>query len=43
MLLVLANATKQVGGIDMIIANILLEMNNGFSVKCWEKEYTPNR
>ena len=22
----------------MIIANILLEMNNGFPVKCWQKE-----
>ena len=26
----------------MIIAKILLEMNNGFSVKYWQKEYTPN-
>ena len=42
MLLVLANASKQVGGIDVIIANISLGMNNGFSVKCWQKEYTLN-
>ena len=25
------------GGIDIIIANISLEKNNGFSAKCWQK------
>ena len=26
--------------IDIIIANISLEKNNGFSVKCWQKIFT---
>ena len=34
--------TEKVRGIDMIMANTLLEINNGFSVKCWQKKYTPN-
>ena len=29
--------TENVGGIDMIIANISLKKNNGFSIKCWQK------
>ena len=33
--------TGKVVGIDMKIDNILLEMNNGFSVKCWQR-YAPN-
>ena len=28
---------RKVRGIDIIIANISLEKNNGFSLKCWQK------
>ena len=38
--MIIANIIKKsgkVGGIDIIIANISLEKNNGFSVKCWQK------
>ena len=39
-IIVLAKASSKrgkVGGIDMKIAKNLLEINNGFSVKCWQK------
>ena len=33
----LSKKNEKVGGIDIMIVNISLEKNNGFSVKCWEK------